>query len=91
MVGFRVIEYSGRGQTFYTPETLFLSIGIGQPKHAEDSAIGTLIHEGIHWRQFQGTTFGAFCQWLKHSQEIDTYRDLGALPMQRKRDRKSVV
>ena len=45
-----------------------------------------MIHEGIHWRQFQGTTFGAFCQWLKHSQEVDTYRDLGVLPMQRKRE-----
>ncbi len=76
--------YSGRQQTFYTPETLFLSVGIGQPVNRPDDAFATLVHEGIHWRQFHGTTFGAFCQWLKHSQELNTFQHLRALPDEQK-------
>jgi hypothetical protein len=78
--------YSGRQQTFYTPETLFLSIGIGQQRQAQDNSIATLLHEGVHWRQFQGTTFGAFCQWLKHAQAADTYHHLRNLSKGRKRE-----
>jgi hypothetical protein len=78
--------YSPREQTSFIPETLFLNIGIGQPRHAQDDAIVTLIHEGIHWRQCQGSTFGAFAAWVKCSQEQNTFEILRSLPSPLKRE-----
>src|ERR1700733_10698198 len=78
--------FSAREETSFTPETLFLSIGIGQEEHVQDNAVLTFIHEGIHWRQFQGTTFGAFCNWIQLSQEVNVFTHLRDLPEPRRRE-----
>jgi hypothetical protein len=78
--------FSAREETSFTPETLFLSIGIGQEEHVQDNAVLTFIHEGIHWRQFQGTTFGAFCNWIQLSQEVNVFKHLRDLPEPRRRE-----
>jgi len=71
---------SCRGGTFYIPETLFLHIDSASPINRTDDALITLIHEGVHWRQFQATTFGAFFNWILLSRELNTFDHFKSAP-----------
>jgi len=57
---------------------------LAEPRLLDDDSLITMLHEGIHWRQLNGTTVGAFLSWLKHAREIDVFAKLRALPEARR-------
>jgi hypothetical protein len=72
--------HAASGRTEFNPDTLLLTFQPGYKRQLEDSGFITTIHEGVHWRQLHGTTFGAFYSWLKHSQEANCFDHLARLP-----------
>lgn len=78
------IKYSGISVSSYNPYNLILRInGRQQDDPTFENLIeynATLIHEWTHWIQHNGTTFGAFLNALRYTQEQTTLTSLRELP-----------
>jgi len=91
--------HSIREGTFIDPRNLVLHVGIRSQavhnpsdageanvssKRLADDSLTTIFHEGIHWRQLQGTTFGAFMFLLRHARECEVLANLSELSAERR-------
>lgn len=78
------IRYSGLSASYYNPHNLILKI---EESEKTDNLIDgildyhlTYVHEVLHWMQHHGTTFGAFLDVLRFTQEQTTLTSLRELP-----------
>ena len=79
---------SGFTESHYNPRALITRVLAGDFGDSSDTTFGrrsfeynaTIIHERVHWLQHHGTSFGAFLEALRFSQQLTTLRWFRTMP-----------